>query len=457
MSTGAFTLADVDKPEATKGQFTAADLEPNHAQPDSFWRTVYDRSGLGAIQKLSGSLADWAQQHADTKAQENLHSVAQGGEGNAREAVSPRAGYDLLSHGARMISNAFDPKSVAATGAVALANTNPFTGIPVDAALVAHGGYGVAKNAKAAVGGNPDAVEAALLSGSEMAGGAAAAGAQAGALPKFATDTAQRMYQSALKPSTTLTPAERSGIIQTGLDKEIPVSEAGAEKLSALLQDLQAKTAATIAKNPNAPIDKFAVASRLNATAQRAANQVTPTADLNAIAKTGNEFLKTQPNTITADQAQALKQGTYQSLGNKAYGELKGATIEAQKSLARGLKEELQNIFPELKDLNAKQSELFDLQPQLERAIGRIDNHQLIGLGTPMATTAGAAMANSAKAGLAAGILKTVLDNPMLKSRLAIALNAAGKGRVSMSAVNAKIAAITSSLAANSSTEQPEP
>ena len=42
-----------------------------------------------------------------------------------------------------------------------------------------------------------------------------------------------------------------------------------------------------------------------------------------------------------AADAQAMKQGTYRALGDKAYGELKGASIEAQKAQARGLKEEL--------------------------------------------------------------------------------------------------------------------
>lgn len=451
------TFTDV-QPIAAPAQ-TFSDVQPltPSAHPDDFWRTVYDRSGLGAIQKLTSSLSDWAQQKAQDEQTKNLTRVAKGGAQNADETSTPRAGYDLLAHGAKMASNFFDPKSLATTAGVMAANTNPVTGIPVDAALVLHGGYGVAKNAPEALKGNPDAVEAALMSGSEMAGGTAGVGGQAGAARGAMADTAKRMYQSSLKPSTTLSPTERASIIQTGLDKEIPVSEKGIDKLSDLLSDLQQKTKAVIATDPNAPINKFAVASRLTETARRAANQVSPTADLKAISKVGTDFMGSQPTEIKAADAQALKQGTYQNLGNKAYGELKGATIEAQKSLARGLKEELQNIFPELQGLNAQQSKLYDLEEQLNRAVGRIDNHQLIGLGTPMATTAATAIGNSAKAGMAAGILKTVLDNPMIKSKIAIALNAAGKGKIPMSAANARIAAVTAALAANGSTNDSEP
>jgi hypothetical protein len=102
------------------------------------------------------------------------------------EAYSKRAGYDLLSRASGLVHSFLDPTSLAITGGVIAANTNPFTGIPVDAALVAHGGYGVAANAKQAFGGDPEAAERMLLSGSEMAGGAAGTGAQVRAIPRAA-------------------------------------------------------------------------------------------------------------------------------------------------------------------------------------------------------------------------------------------------------------------------------
>jgi hypothetical protein len=155
------------------------------AQP-SFWRTVYDRSGVGAIQKLAGQLSDWAGGKADAAQMANLGNVAKGGQPNPMEAYSPRAGYDLLSHTAGLVKSFLDPTNLAITGGVIAANTNPITGIPVDAAHVAHGGYGVVKNAPAAFSVNPDAVQNMLLSGAEAAGGAAGAGAQVRGLPRAA-------------------------------------------------------------------------------------------------------------------------------------------------------------------------------------------------------------------------------------------------------------------------------
>jgi hypothetical protein len=48
--------------------------------------------------------------------------------------------------------------------------------------------------------------------------------------------TPAEAYQSALKPSTTIPPSKVAGMVQTGLQNEIPVSKAGAEKPSSLLE-----------------------------------------------------------------------------------------------------------------------------------------------------------------------------------------------------------------------------
>jgi hypothetical protein len=238
--------------------------------------------------------------------------------------------------------------------------------------------------------------------------------------------TPEEAYQSALKPSTTLSESERAAITKTGLSEEIPVTKDGLDDLHDLISDLNTKIKAQIASDPSRPVNKFAVASRLSKTADRFANQVSPTEDLESIGRVGNDFLETAPNPIPAARAQTMKQGTYQALGDKAYGEVKGASIEAQKALARGLKEEIARIFPEVGKLNARESQLLDLEPVLERAIGRIGNHQLMGIGTPVAAGAAKAVTGSNKVGAVVGVVKAVLDNPAVKSRLAIALSKGG-------------------------------
>lgn len=255
--------------------------------------------------------------------------------------------------------------------------------------------------------------------------------------------TPEGAYESALKPSTTLGEAERAAITQTGLKEGIPVSQGGLEKVGDLIDTLNQQVKDTVATNPNAPVNKFAVASRLGPVAQRSAMQVTPEADLSAVSETGNEFLRNQPNEIPAETAQAMKTGTYRALGNKAYGELKGASIEAQKALARGLKEEIASQFPELASLNKREGALIDLQDVLERSVARIGNHQIMGIGTPIAAGAATAVTGSNKVGAAVGLIKAVLDNPYVKSKLAIALSRAG---VPQQAIAGRIAAYIGAL-----------
>jgi hypothetical protein len=443
-----FTIEPPDK--ATKFEVEAPSGQPDHEVPSTFWDTVYDRSGLGAIQKLTGSLSDWAQRKAGEKEVERLGKVSQGQNPKdySSEGMSA-ANYDLLARAAKFVSGSFSPKALAASGAIAAANTNPITGIPVDVGLIAHGGYTAVKNAPAALQGNPEAAESALLGGAEAAG----AGAGLGAVrPSVGGNQvlARRLYQSALKPSTTLEPAERAAILQTGLEKGIPVSEAGATKIASSLADLQNQVKATIARNPNAPISTQAVASRLNPVMQRAAQQVNPMGDLGTISDVGQEFTGTHPGQIPATQAQAIKTGTYQALGEKSFGELKGASIEAQKALARGLKEELENQFPELKNLNAQQKQLFDLAIPINRALGRINNRELLGIGTPIAGGAAEAVTGNAHVGMAAAIMKQIFEHPEVKSRLAIALNRSG---LSLKAANARVAEFSSALSGQAANE----
>jgi hypothetical protein len=167
--------------QASGGDWFSANAPKAGASSEqpSFWRTVYDYSGLGALQKVSKETADWAQGKAAAAATAQQTQIAKTGKNpDPMEAYSARAGYDMLARTSGLVSSFMDPVNLSITGGVIAANTNPFTGIPVDAALVAHGGYGVYKNAPAAFTGNPEAAERALLSGSEMVGGAAGTAGQ---------------------------------------------------------------------------------------------------------------------------------------------------------------------------------------------------------------------------------------------------------------------------------------
>lgn len=334
-------------------------------------------------------------------------------------------------------------------------------------------------------------------------GGAAAKGAAqvvtpmiAGKLVGLAKDvvspviqsTAERMYQSTLKPSLAKGAPAPAGLVKTGLENEIPISKNGLDKLSGLIDDLQQKVSDTIASDPSRRIDPNAVATRADALKPKFATQVNSAEDLAAIEDSKQQFLKEQgakpgtparppqptgvldaqgnpvmsPGTpatpatpaplMSPADAQAMKVGTYRQLKGKAYGEMKTASIEAQKSLARGIKEELVQQFPELSTLNAQEGKMIDLDGALEKAVSRIDNHQLIGIGTPLAMGAGGVVAGGA-GGVVAGLMKGIIDNPVVKSKLAIGLSKAARGNAKWADINARVGAYSAALGNASSAQ----
>lgn len=275
--------------------------------------------------------------------------------------------------------------------------------------------------------------------------------------------TPEAAYESALKPSTTLSPAERASVVQTGLQNEIPISKGGLEKLGEHIEMLNQAIKDEIASDPKRPIDPNKVATRADQAKAKFANQVNAGGDLAAIDASKQQFLAEQGAStpkvgpqgpapdMNASDAQAMKQGTYQVLKGK-FGEQGSASVEAQKALARGLKEEIATRFPEISKLNADESRLLDLQPVLERAVNRISNHQAIGIGTPIAGAAAKAVTGSGGVGVVASVLKGVLDNPGVKSRLAIAISKSSK--IPISQAMEKVTAYSSAIGATAASSQ---
>jgi len=329
----------------------------------------------------------------------------------------------------------------------------PFLG-PMAASMAERGAYGPEGAAAAGQGGttgwankNSDlagstaegtayALAPKVTEGIAKAGGAGLQGA------------AEYGYGRALKPSTARLAPNPEGLVKTGLENAVGVSPGGMAKLGDLIDDVNQKISDEIAARPNQPINKYAVATRLNPLATRASKQVNPEADVASVIDSSNEFLRNQPENIPSSEAQQIKQNTYRELGNKSYGEIKSSSIEAQKALARGIKEELANAFPELNELNAKDGELIKLQSAIENTVRRGSNKPFIGTGTTVAAGTGALMSGP-KTALAIAAMKAIVDNPMVKSQLAIALNKASKGMKAVS-INSRIGTYSAALGASS-------
>lgn len=85
------------------------------------------------------------------------------------------------------------------------------------------------------------------------------------------------------------------------------------------------------------------------------------------------------PDGIPVELAQEMKQGTYRVLKGK-YGEVGSASTEAQKALARGLKDEIARVVPEVSQLNAKESALLNALAQVEHRAAVAGNKNPAGL-----------------------------------------------------------------------------
>lgn len=207
--------------------------------------------------------------------------------------------------------------------------------------------------------------------------GAAGGGPGATAAKSGARD----MMQSALKPSQkALQTGKADQAITTMLDQGVNVSKGGAEKLRAMVDDKNSAISKLIENSPEV-IDKKAVAGYLDDSIKRFEKQVNPLDDVAAIQKAWDEFLVVHPDKIPVKQAQELKQGTYRSLGDKSYGEVKGASVEAQKTLARGLKEEIAKAVPEVRKLNAEESQMLNALSLVEKRVLMEANKNPAGLG----------------------------------------------------------------------------
>ena len=185
------------------------------------------------------------------------------------------------------------------------------------------------------------------------------------------SDKAKTLMQSALKPTL---PQSQSGkaetAINTLLEHELPVTQDTVELLADKISNLNEDIASQIAGSTGT-VKKSNVLKRLGNLGSERKLQVAPESDINAINDIQRQFLQYNkggynPDVIPVQTAQALKQGTYSSLANK-YGKEAGAAEEAQKALARGLKEEIASEMPSVANLNSQESKLLDTLDVTER------------------------------------------------------------------------------------------
>lgn len=202
----------------------------------------------------------------------------------------------------------------------------------------------------------------------------------------------EKLMQSALKPTIKqLETGQANTAIQTLLKEDVnptltkTIFGKGIDTLQAKVDTLNSQIV-DIIKNSKGTVNKSQVVGYLDDLEKNALNNALPAGDLAAIQAARQEFLShpllKNMEEIPVQLAQKLKVGTYKSLGEKAYGELKSSTVESGKTLARGLKDLIGKAEPGVLGLNKESQVLYDTLDVAERRALMEANKDIAGLST---------------------------------------------------------------------------
>jgi hypothetical protein len=224
--------------------------------------------------------------------------------------------------------------------------------------------------------------------------------------------SARSLMHSALKPKASMSgKADRA--ITTMLDEGYNVSPGGVEKLQNRVSDLNSQVKAAIAQSPQ-KVNKLAAARPLGPLMDRAKRQANPIDDMKAVQGVFNEYIDHPMLVNKAEMpvqlAHDLKTGTYKALGDKSYGELKSASIEAQKALARGLRENIAQKVPTVRPLLAEEANLLNALSVSERRVMVEANKNPLGLGWVSASPMHMAAFMADRSGLFKSLIARMLN-----------------------------------------------
>lgn len=283
---------------------------------------------------------------------------------------------------------------------------------------------------------DPEHAGRGALVGAAIPGAVKFAGQAGKAASGLVDDISTRLMQSAIKPTIAqLKSGDAAVAVRELLDRGINPTMRGAEKLRGMIGDLNDQIADKIATS-GATVNKQNVIKSLDEVRRNFSRQVSPTSDLRAIQGVADDFMA-HPNLPSDDipvgAAQALKQGTYRVL-KKKYGQVGSAETEAQKGLARGLKEEIATAVPGVQGLNAEESRLITTLNVAERRALMEMNKNPMGLASLASNPASwaafmmdksalfkslaARSLNSSAGGLrkSGAALENLMDRPLLRS-----------------------------------------
>lgn len=117
-------------------------------------------------------------------------------------------------------------------------------------------------------------------------------------------------------------------------------------------------------------IDKFDVAEKLDDLLNEYKKSAVSEAEIRKIKNVQYEFLRNLPDKFTAKTANEIKRAIYRKVGEKAYiTKTNPVRVEAERTLASALREQIEKIVPSIKSLNKEQGQYIGIRDSLLSAI----------------------------------------------------------------------------------------
>lgn len=236
----------------------------------------------------------------------------------------------------------------------------------------------------------------------------------------------KRLLQSALKPDkASILSGDAKKMVNELVKRKINVTEGGLQKVKAIGDDLENSIQKALNDLPESTIiTKKGAIDELRKQIADARLQATPSDDISTIMKAWDDFNASHPNLIPVKEANKIKRGTYKALGDKSFVDVSSTSKEAQKSIARGLKNDIEEVAPEVKGLNDELGGILALKKQMKYRVPMSQNRNVGGL----APLAGSLKTAALMAADSSPWIKSILGQTMYHSGAPIATGIGATG-----------------------------
>lgn len=245
-----------------------------------------------------------------------------------------------------------------------------------------------------------------------------------GLVPK---GTPGKMYAKAVKFSSSLPIEEAQKLVNTALAEKIMPTISGLNNLRSKINLANKEISDLIAVSKSS--GQGVKLSSLVKNMEKIKEATVSARDIKTVNKVVDDFKAryVEPGietdiTVSVEKAQQIKQRIYKELeGAYAKNNLKPVNTETRMAIASNAREAIEQLVPEIKQLNAKDGSMIALRKALESRVATISKGEIINISNAARITAGGMLGGAV--GVGAGITVGILQHPLVRAKLAIVLN----------------------------------